>query len=145
MGKQQTLLQQIADKLTQADAQKKVGRVISKWIGQQKEQAAVDFLKRHKITILQQNFRCNRHYKGEIDLIGIDRSTQVLIFFEVKYRKNANYGNPAEMITSAQQQRIRRCAEVFLQKNRQYQTWDCRFDVISMLAEQAPEWLKNAF
>lgn len=145
MGKQQPLLQQIKAKLTQPDARQKAERVISKWIGQQKEQQAHAYLQKQGIKLIAQNFRCDRYRKGEIDLIGIEKSTQTLIFFEVKYRKNSRHGHPTETITSGQQQRIRRCAEVFLQKYPKYQNRDCRFDVIGMIAEQAPEWIQNAF
>ncbi|WP_371811855.1 YraN family protein [Thiomicrorhabdus sp. 6S3-12] len=123
----------------------KLPDLVSKLIGQQKEQQAERWLQAQNIKILERNFRCDRFKKGEIDLIGMEKDHQTLIFFEVKYRKNCDFGHPLEFITSGQQARIRRCAEVFLQKHPQYQTSDCRFDVISFTADDDPEWIKNAF
>lgn len=145
MAEKDNLLKQITDKLSQPKMRQQAGRLLSKWIGQQKEQQAAQFLQKQGIKPIMQNFRCDRYRKGEIDLIGLDKVTKTLVFFEIKYRKNSNHGHPSEFVTPAQQQRIRRCAEVFLQSHPEYQNHDCRFDVISITGEQAPEWIQNAF
>jgi len=85
-------------------------------IGHQKEQQAKHWLTQQGIKIIAENFRCKG---GEIDLIGLNTQNQ-LIFFEVKYRKQTNYGNPAETVTHQKQQRIILCAQNFLLKNPQY-------------------------
>ena len=59
--------------------------------GTRKEELAADFLTRRGVKILERNFRCRQ---GEIDLIGMDG--QYLVFVEVKYRKTARNGMPAE-------------------------------------------------
>ncbi|BBP46570.1 UPF0102 protein [Thiosulfatimonas sediminis] len=145
MGKSLGLLEQIKAKLSQPKTRQQAGRVLSKWLGQQKEKQALDYLQKNGVISIAQNFRCDQYQKGEIDLIGLDTSKQILIFFEVKYRKNSLYGHPTETLSAAQQQRIRRCAQVFLQKQPQYQNHDCRFDVISFIGDKPPEWIKNAF
>ncbi|MBN2646195.1 MAG: YraN family protein [Thiotrichales bacterium] len=119
-------------------------KLLSKWIGQQKEQQASDWLQQQQLQILARNFRCDRYRKGEIDLIALDRD-KVLVFFEIKYRKDTEYGHPLEFIHAAQQQRIRRCAEVFLLKHPEYQDCDCRFDVVFFCGQNPAEWLQNAF
>ena len=111
-------------------------------IGHQKEQQAKYWLAQQGIKIIAENFRCKG---GEIDLIGLDTQNQ-LIFFEVKYRKQTNYGNPAETVTHQKQQRIILCAQNFLLKNPQYQDLAMQFDVITFTAkQQTPEWIQNAF
>lgn len=115
----------------------------SKFIGQRKEQQASAWLKGKNIEIIAENYLCKG---GEIDLIGLDKHQNRLIFFEVKYRKNTLYGHPAEMITPKQQQRILRCAQRFLQTHPQYQNYPMQFDVLTFLADQSePEQIENAF
>jgi len=115
----------------------------SKFIGQQKEHQAAAWLKQQAIDIIHQNYLCKG---GEIDLIGIEKRQNRLIFFEVKYRKNSTFGHPAEMITPQQQQRILRCAQRFLQTYPQYQDYPMQFDVLTFLDKQTePERIENAF
>ena len=115
----------------------------SKFIGQHKEHQAAKWLDQKNITIIQQNYLCKG---GEIDLIGVEQKPHRLVFFEVKYRKNAAFGHPAEMITVQQQRRLIRCAQRFLQKYPQYQNYPMQFDVLTFLNKQAePERIENAF
>ena len=70
-------------------------------IGTAYEEAAAVFLEGKGVRILEKNFRCR---EGEIDLIG--RDGEYLVFFEVKYRKNADAGFPAEAVGIAKQKKI---------------------------------------
>jgi len=121
----------------------------SKFIGQHKEQQAATWLKKQGFKIIAQNYLCKGGHNrrgGEIDLIGLNRSQNQLIFFEVKYRKSTAFGHPAEMITPQQQNRLLRCAQVFLQKYPQYQDYAMQFDVLTFLDKQTePEHIENAF
>lgn len=115
----------------------------SNWssIGQQKEQQAKLWLQRKHIQIIADNFRCKG---GEIDLIGL--SNDELIFFEVKYRKQNNYGHPAEFVTASKQQKLIHAAQTYLLKHPQYQNHAMRFDVITFEGEDTePNWIENAF
>lgn len=114
----------------------------SREIGLEKERAIAKWLQPQGVKILAQNYRCRG---GEIDLIGHHTASDTLIFFEVKYRKNSDFGHPAEWVSTAQQQRILRCAQKYLLKNPQWQECAIRFDVITQLSEQNPEWIENAF
>jgi putative endonuclease len=110
-------------------------------LGKQKEQQAKKWLIKQGIEIIAENHRCKG---GEIDLIGLQ--LQTLIFFEVKYRKSADFGHPAEMVNAKKQQHIINCAQQFLQKHPKYQTLAMQFDVITFSADnQEPEWIRNAF
>ncbi|MDX1353643.1 MAG: YraN family protein [Thiomicrorhabdus sp.] len=121
---------------------------LSNWfsIGHQKEQQAKHWLVKQGITIIDENFHCKG---GEIDLIGVqdlnEHETQ-LIFFEVKYRKQTDYGHPSETVTSKKQQHIILCAQNYLLKHPNYQELAMRFDVLSFTAQQTqPEWIQDAF
>jgi len=89
------------------------------------------------------NFRCR---VGEIDLIMKD--VDCLVFAEVRYRKNADYGSGAESVTGAKQKRIIRAAQRFLQTRGNLTGRPCRFDVLS-LSHQGEElnviWVQDAF
>lgn len=111
--------------------------------GNQGEELAVAFLTNinHRI--------CERNYKkqsGEIDLITWDGET--LVFVEVKYRRNLDYGYPREAVTAAKQKRIAKTALWYIKEK---QLYDCsvRFDVIEIYFEQdgrqVINHLENAF
>ncbi len=128
-------------------------------IGTHFEEAAISFLENAGIKIVDRNVTCGKI--GEIDIIGIedtgindpvrssegrdhvsDEETQTLIFFEVKYRKDASRGFPAEAVDKAKQKRLRRCAEYYTA----YRPSDryIRFDVIAIEGEKIT-WYRNAF
>ena len=97
-----------------------------KSIGDNGEDNAVNFLLANSYEVLERNFRFGR---GEIDIIALKNST--MVFVEVKTRKNINYGYPETYLSEAQQERIHRVAEEYIQQN----DWPgmVRFDVISVL------------
>ncbi len=115
--------------------------------GKDAEAACYQYLRSQGLKTVEKNFSC-RH--GEIDLIMLD--SEMLVFIEVRYRKNNNYGGGLESITSAKQDKLRRTAELYLQKNHRYK--NARFDVVSMSKNNQTtdhkqkytfDWIKNAF
>lgn len=86
--------------------------------GIRKEELAAEFLIRRGVKIQERNFRCRQ---GEIDLIG---RVGVTCVFEVKYRKTARNGMPAEAVGYVKQQRIRYTAQFYLYSRRYRRT--CR-------------------
>lgn len=109
--------------------------------GNHYENQAAEFLKQQGIQIIEQNFYCKG---GEIDLIGLERTT--LIFFEVKFRKTNQHGDPSEFINPKKLQRLYRCAQTFIQKNQGYATKEMRFDCICIThSPQKQAWLKNIY
>ena len=90
------------------------------------EELAVSFLKNANHLI------CARNYKkqsGEIDIITRDGDT--LVFIEVKYRKNLEYGYPREAVNRAKQKRIAKTALWYL-KEKKLEDVNVRFDVIEI-------------
>jgi len=116
--------------------------LLSKRIGQAKEQEAAHWLKQQGIKIITHNHHCKG---GEIDLIGESKQPLTLVFFEIKYRKSDQYGHASEMLTTAQQRRIRRCAEHYLQTHPEFKQHWIRFDLVSWQGTEQKQWLKNAF
>lgn len=98
-------------------------------LGRSGEEAAADYLKKKKFTILERGFR---FHHGEIDIIARDRNT--LVFIEVKTRQSSDFGRPEESVTPAKQAQLRRLAEAYLTvKN--LSRIACRFDILSLIPD----------
>ena len=91
------------------------------------EYLALNFLKNLGYEIIEQNY----HYgHGEIDIIAMDH--EVLVFVEVKYRRNLEYGPPAYGITGVKQRQVRKIAEAYLYE-KEIRDRVCRFDAVAIL------------
>lgn len=108
-------------------------------LGTDNEERAAEYLNRRGYQILERNFRCRL---GEIDLIA--KEAGVLVFLEVKYRKNSRCGGPAEAVTPAKQRTICRVADFYRMSRRIPESQSCRFDVVAILGEQVQIY-KDAF
>jgi putative endonuclease len=108
--------------------------------GRRAEQIAREFLSRQGLKPLEENWHCRQ---GEIDLIMRDRD--VLVFVEVRFRKNSRFGTPAETVGHTKQRRLVLAAHHYLQRLRKPPP--CRFDIVAMTAEPElqMEWIRNAF
>ncbi len=96
-------------------------------LGKAGEAAAATYLQDTlHYKILQQNYR-NRF--GEIDIIASDG--KILVFVEVKTRKSAIYGQPAESVEKKKQKKITLTAMAYL-SHHNYWHKVCRFDVIEV-------------
>lgn len=108
-------------------------------IGTKEEALAAAFLEKQGYQILERNFRCRL---GEIDLIARDGSA--LVFIEVKYRRNAAFGSPAEAVNRKKQQTICRVADYYRMIHRISEYQPCRFDVAAIQGT-AIEVIQDAF
>ena len=107
-------------------------------IGKNYEQIAVKYLKGLGYKIIEQNYRLLPI--GEIDIIVKDKKT--LVFVEVKFRQNKDYGNPSEFVNKSKQLKITKTALYYIKINSVKS--DIRFDVISICNDNI-EHIKNAF
>ena len=73
---------------------------------------------------------------GEIDLVAL--LPGLLVFIEVKTRRQSRFGIPAESVHRLKQTRIARAAECFLQRPEAGPLQDlrCRFDVIAVTMDK---------
>jgi putative endonuclease len=111
-------------------------------IGKENEEIASKFLTNQGLKIINKNYFTKF---GEIDLIGIENKT--IIFIEVKFRSNENFGKPFESVNIWKQEKIRNAADYYLSEN-DFSDFDCRFDVVSLTPSQNNfkiEWLKNQY
>lgn len=75
---------------------------------------------------------------GEIDLIF--KEDEALVFIEVKYRKNSEYGFAEESVTKSKLKRIINASLMYMSEN----NWDrgCRYDLVAINGEEII-WVKN--
>ena len=104
--------------------------------GRQWEDAALAYLGRHGLVLVEANFRCKL---GEIDLILRDGTT--FVFVEVRQRAAGAPVSAADSIGPAKIRRIIRAAEFYLQRFDRMPP--CRIDVVAINGSDI-EWLRNA-
>jgi putative endonuclease len=115
--------------------------VTRKKIGDRGEENAVNFLLANGYKILARNYRFG---KAEIDIIA--STSSIIVFVEVKSRKNTLFGHPETFLSDAQQERIHLAAEEYILQNK----WqgEIRFDIIAILwarSEPSLDHFEDAF
>ena len=111
--------------------------------GDQSEADALRHLQAAGLKLITRNYRCPG---GELDLVMLDQQT--LVFVEVRFRRDRNFGGALASINTRKQQRLLLAAQRFLQTHREYQKLRARFDVVSLEGNAgAPklQWIKDAF
>lgn len=101
---------------------------MSRGIGAELEHIACQHLINHQLTLINQNYTTRF---GEIDLIM--RDIDMLVFVEVRYRRNIKFGHPIESITKVKQNKMLTTALHYLSHNNQYKNTQYRFDVVTIL------------
>jgi putative endonuclease len=105
------------------------GRPLKDRVGHAGEAAALAYLKEQGFRILARDWRCRI---GQIDIVAEDGETLVVI--EVKARRGAGFGTPAEAVDERKQRKLRMLLEVYRgQMHRLKQP--CRIDVIGLLMD----------
>ena len=111
--------------------------------GNQAEDQACRFLQQQGLKLLKRNFTTRA---GEIDLIMQDtnNAAETLVFIEVRYRKNKDFGGAAASVTYKKQQRIIKAALAYQQRHAPQSSM--RFDVIAIEGDnKVINWIKSAF
>lgn len=116
--------------------------------GQYTEALACQFLENKGFTLLERNYHCRF---GEIDLIM--QQDNNIVFVEVRYRRNNNFGSGAESVTFNKQSKLIKTASAYLQQHAKLSKYPARFDVISITGSIETNninnidinWIENAF
>lgn len=111
--------------------------------GQWAEKLAETYLVSQGFQLIERNYRCKW---GEIDLIM--KHQQAMVFIEVRYRAQQQFGGSLASIDIHKQQRIVKATNYYLQTHPYTQQYACRFDVILLDGEpQKPtiRWISDAF
>lgn len=104
-------------------------------VGRDAEARAQQFLQQQGLTLIEKNFRCRG---GEIDLVMRDQ--QMLVFVEVRFRKNQRFGGAAASVGPIKQQRLWRSASIYLMRFARPPA--CRFDLVAIEGDDL-HWIKN--
>ena len=106
-------------------------------VGFKYENVAKEYLILQGLVFVESNFYTKF---GEIDLIFFEKSSQTLVFVEVKYRKSDFFGSAIEMVTQEKQNRILASSQVYLLKK----NWDrnVRYDVVFLEGELSFKFLQ---
>ena len=107
--------------------------------GREGEAKAAEYLRKKRYDIIGANYRCRF---GELDLIA--KKGELVIFVEVKLRKNDRFGAAADAVTVSKQDKLRKAAASWLASH------DCdaptRFDVIEIYTDTGRiNHIENAF
>ena len=108
-----------------------------KLIGLQGENKAITHLESLGFEILERNYRYKR---AEIDVIAMKSS--LLVFIEVKKRKNNKYGHPEEFVSDRQKKLIISAADDYIHAINW--TKNIRYDIIAITDNQL-EHFEDAF
>jgi putative endonuclease len=88
---------------------------------------------------------------AEIDLIARDPAEPepdepwTCVFVEVRGRSDDRLGHPLETIDDRKQARVRRAATAWLIEHDLWERVAVRFDVIALVGDDDPLWLRDAF
>lgn len=113
-----------------------------KAVGNNAEGVASRYLERQGVKIIARNVYSKG---GELDLVGMD--SDVLVFFEVRFRGASSFSTGAESIGYTKQRRLVRAASFYLHR---HGLWNLqsRIDVISIapgtVKQYRIQWIKNA-
>ena len=107
-----------------------------KKIGNMYENLACQILEKNNYKILDRNYT-GEH--GEIDIVASFQNT--IVFVEVKYRKNLQFGDSFDAITKTKLRRMYLTANEYIYENNLFDEI-IRFDCICFLAENF-SWQKN--
>lgn len=103
-------------------------------------------LLRQGLTLVERNYRVARGPSArgaEVDLIMKDADKEgTLVFVEVRFRHNTQYGGAAATVSRTKQQRCILGARHYLMTQRTLPP--CRFDVVAIDGDQL-SWLRGAF
>ena len=107
--------------------------------GREGEAKAAEYLRKKRYEILGANYRCRF---GELDLIAKKRD--LVIFVEVKLRRNDRFGAAADAVTPTKRDKLKKTALAWLAATNC--TAPPRFDVIEVYTESGLiNHIENAF
>lgn len=114
-------------------------------LGKDGEAIAKRYFESLGYEFVAENYRYNR---AETDLIFKDESKKLIVFIEVKTRRNKTFGEPEDSVTEKKMEQIIKSAEGFLMEHPEYEDFEKRFDVAAIMIVRGKEeinHIENAF
>ena len=112
-------------------------------LGKWGEDEAARFLQRKGFSILERDWRVG---KRDLDIIALKEDGKLLVFVEVKTRRNDVYLQPEEAVNTTKMRNIAIAANAYVKQN----MIDCeiRFDIISVIGMrphvESIDWIEDA-
>ena len=105
--------------------------------GSQAESLALTWLQHHGYRLIEANYH---RRVGEIDLVVLDPDHRTIVFVEVRFRSQQQFGGALESVDYRKQRKLRRTANAWLQQHASSMT-PARIDVIALCpaGEHTPE------
>ncbi len=100
---------------------------MSRQLGSEKEAQAVEYLTARGFKVIERNYRIEQ---GEIDIVALDGDA--LVFVEVKYRSNAEYGKAVEYVRPYKIRRIMKAAWHYIKHAKRQLPENYRIDVVAI-------------
>lgn len=101
------------------------------------EDLACKYLEKNNYQILDRNFTS---YRGEIDIIALEKNT--IVFIEVKTRAQTFCGAPAEAVNRQKKKQIYKVAEYYLYDNNLLNA-EVRFDIVEIYLQGSDSYTLN--
>jgi len=108
--------------------------------GSDGETRALRHLEQAGLKLVTRNWHCKG---GEIDLVM--RLREMLVLVEVRQRSHEDFGGALASIDRRKRRRIVHAARAYLARHPECAQLAIRFDVVAIEADDALEWLPNAF
>lgn len=104
-------------------------------IGQLGEKIAEKYLKSKDYQIVEKNFWTKSEGKklAEIDIIA--KKGKKIVFFEVKTLSKQQTISPEEKINFYKLQKIQKAAQIWMEKNKQYKSFNPQIDVLAIVLD----------
>ena len=118
------------------------GRPTTKALGDAAETHALHYLQAQGLALVKRNYRTPGRGGGEIDLV-MRAADGTLVFVEVRQRRSQDHGGALASITHTKQRRIIWAARHFIARLQNLPP--CRFDVVVLEQDAAPQWIQAAF
>ena len=97
-------------------------------LGKWGEDLAADYLQRKGYTIIERDWKSG---KRDLDIIALDEDENVVVFVEVKTRRNRLFGDPEESVDYHKLQNLQQAISHYVKFKHIHQ--EIRFDIISIV------------
>lgn len=103
-------------------------------LGKWGEDLAADYLERKGFTIIERDWKSGRR---DLDIIALDEDKNVVVFVEVKTRRNRLFGDPEEAVDYHKRQNLQQAISHYVNFKHIHQA--IRFDIISIVGSVGTE------
>lgn len=109
-------------------------------LGKAGEVAAKKYLEQKGFVLTEANYRFDR---AETDLIMKNDKNKIILFIEVKTKASNRFSEPEDSVTHTKAKQMLKSAEGFLSENEQYEEYEKRFDVVSLIYQRGKFEIKH--